>query len=577
MADPQVILTERFQSALAKAFGSEFANTDPMIRRSDRADYQANVAMGLGKALKRAPRQVAEEILKTLDLSDVCGVVEIAGPGFINLSLKPEFLTRALREVASDPRLGIPFAKNAETVVIDYSAPNVAKEMHVGHLRTTIIGDALARTLEFAGHRVIRQNHIGDWGTPFGMLIEHLLDLGESEGAKELSVGQLNSFYKDARRKFDSDEGFAGRARQRVVLLQSGDAETLRLWKLLVDESKRYFSLVYAQLGVGLNEEHVRGESFYNPLLNDVANELESRGIAEYSDDALCVFLEGFVGREDKPLPIIVRKRDGGYGYAATDLAAIRFRIKDLAATRLLYVVGAPQEQHFSMVFATAKKAGWLTAPTRAEHVGFGSVLGTDNKMLKSREGESIRLIDLLNEAVERAEKSILEKNPSLPEEERKRVAKQVGIGAVKYVDLSSDRVKDYVFDWDRMLAFEGNTGPYLQYAHARVRSIFRKADGPLIESDKIEIREPAEKALALELLTFGTAVEQVDTLLMPHKLCTYLYELANKFMVFYESCPVLKNSTDAERTSRLALCDLTARTLARGLSLLGIEAPDRM
>ena len=578
MPHPELQLQSRLKSALSRAFGAEYQDTDPLLRRSDRAHYQVNVAMSLGKLLRRPPRAVAEALLAELDLRDLCveGGIEVAGPGFINLTLRDEVLAAALSEMLAEPELGVPQAELRDVCVVDYASPNIAKEMHVGHLRSSIIGDTLCRVLEFRGHRVIRQNHIGDWGTPFGMLIEHLVDVQE-QGAASLDPSQLGDFYRAARVKFDQDPGFADRARQRVVSLQAGDAATLALWQEFVDSSKRYMAAVFERLGVQLADSDVRGESFFNDQLPKIAADLEARGIAVVDDGALCVFPKGFLGREGEPLPLIVRKKDGGFGYGATDLAALRFRQEDLGGTRLLYVVGSPQQQHLAMVFEVAKEAGWLKAPVRAEHVGFGSVLGDDRKMLKSRSGENIKLIELLDEAVERAHSAVLEKNPELPEAERRAVARQVGIGAVKYADLSSDRIKDYVFDWKRMVAFEGNTGPYLQYAHARIHSIFRKAaaDGGA-SAGLLEVRAAAERALALELLSFGRALREVEATLEPHKLCGYLYGLASSFSTFFEACPVLR-AEPTERASRLVLCELTARVLATGLNLLGIEAPERM
>ena len=578
MSHPELQLQSRLKSALSRAFGAEYQDTDPLLRRSDRAHYQVNVAMSLGKLLRRPPRAVAEALLAELDLRDLCveGGIEVAGPGFINLTLRDEVLAAALSEMLAEPELGVPQAELRDVCVVDYASPNIAKEMHVGHLRSSIIGDTLCRVLEFRGHRVIRQNHIGDWGTPFGMLIEHLVDVQE-QGAASLDPSQLGDFYRAARVKFDQDPGFADRARQRVVSLQAGDAATLALWQEFVDSSKRYMAAVFERLGVQLADSDVRGESFFNDQLPKIAADLEARGIAVVDDGALCVFPKGFLGREGEPLPLIVRKKDGGFGYGATDLAALRFRQEDLGGTRLLYVVGSPQQQHLAMVFEVAKEAGWLKAPVRAEHVGFGSVLGDDRKMLKSRSGENIKLIELLDEAVERAHIAVLEKNPELPEAERRAVARQVGIGAVKYADLSSDRIKDYVFDWKRMVAFEGNTGPYLQYAHARIHSIFRKAaaDGGA-SAGLLEVRAAAERALALELLSFGRALREVEATLEPHKLCGYLYGLASSFSTFFEACPVLR-AEPTERASRLVLCELTARVLATGLNLLGIEAPERM
>jgi arginyl-tRNA synthetase len=578
MPHPELRLRSRLKSALSRAFGAEYEDTDPLLRRSDRAHYQVNVAMSLGKALRRPPRDVAQALLAVLDLTDLCaeGGVEVAGPGFINLTLRDDVLSAALAEMLSSPGLGVAKAEVPDVCVVDYGSPNIAKEMHVGHLRSSIIGDTLCRVLSFRGHTVIRQNHIGDWGTPFGMLIEQLVDMQHAGNAAALEPSAITEFYKAARAKFDSDPSFADRARGRVVSLQAGDAPTLALWQQFVDSSKLYMAAVFERLGVELVDADVRGESFFNQKLPEIAAELEQRGIAVINEGALCVFPPGFVGREGEPLPLIVRKKDGGFGYGATDLAALRFRHEVLGGTRLLYVVGTPQQQHLAMVFAVAKMAGWLEPPVRAEHVAFGSVLGDDRKMLKSRSGENIKLIELLDEAVERALEAVRE-NPDLPEAERLQVARQVGIGAVKYADLSSDRIKDYVFDWKRMVAFEGNTGPYLQYAHARVRSIFRKAQAEgLGDVGRLAIAAPAERALALELLSFGRALSEVEITLEPHKLCGYLYGLASSFSTFFQECPVLK-AEPAERGSRLALCELTARTLATGLNLLGIEAPQRM
>jgi len=579
MIDPISALTPRFAKALEAAFGPDLAGTSAAIRRSDRADFQADVAMGLAKKLGKPPREVAQQIVAHLDVGDLCEKVEVAGPGFVNLTLRLDAIAAGVADAARDPRLGVAHAAVTETVVVDYSAPNVAKEMHVGHLRSTIIGDALARVLEFLGHRVIRQNHLGDWGTPFGMLIEHLIDLGD--GGEGRSIGDLSAFYKKAREKFDGDPAFAERSRHRVVLLQGGDAKTLGLWSRLVAESKVYFQAVYDRLGVTLTDADVYGESAYNPMLPSVVSDLEKAELVRVSEGAICAFPPGFSGKGGEPVPLIVRKQDGGYGYAATDLAAVRHRTTTLGATRLLYVVGAPQQQHLAMVFAVARLAGWLVPPTRAEHVSFGSILGTDKKMYKTRSGETVRLADLLDEAVERASAAVAAKNPDLDEATRSEVARMVGIAAVKYADLSNDRIKDYVFDWDRMLAFEGNTGPYLLYAHARIRSIFRRAQSEAAGSASATgaplLRQPEERALALELLSFGAAIHEVSDSLNPHRLCGALFRLATTFTGFYEHCQVLKAEDDECRRSRLLLCDLTARTLRQGLSLLGIEAPERM
>jgi arginyl-tRNA synthetase len=579
--EPSAAIAARLTRAVVEVFGAEHAHVDPMVRRSERADYQADLAMGLAKTLRQPPRKVAEAIVGAADLADLCERVEIAGPGFINLTLSTSAIEREVAALAADERIGVPLAERPERVVIDYSSPNVAKEMHVGHLRTTIIGDTLARLFEYLGNEVIRQNHIGDWGTPFGMLIEHLLDV-DPTAAGERGVGELNDFYRAARVKFDEDPEFAERARQRVVLLQAGDERTLTLWRVLVDVSKRHFETIYARLGIRLGEADIRGESAYNALLLDMANELLEKGVARIDDGALCAFVPGFTNREGAPLPLIVRKQDGGFGYAATDLAALRYRTQTLHGTRLLYVVGAPQQQHLAMVFAVGEQAGWLEAPARAEHVAFGSVLGADKKMYKTRAGDTVRLADLIDEAVERADAELKRREPDGDPKARHALAPQIGIGAVKFADLANDRIKDYVFDWDRMLAAEGRTGPYLQYAHARIHSIFRKAaEGgftvPPLPDTKIVLGEPAERALALELLGFAPAVHEAAETLRPHRLCGYLYDLATKFTAFFEACPVLKAPSEEIRDSRLALCALTAKTLERGLDLLGIAAPERM
>ena len=582
MPDPRLALRARFDQAIVAVLGPELAGTDPLLRRAQQdrfGDYQANVAMSLAKRLGSDPRQVANSIVEHLQLADVCEKVEVAGPGFVNLTLRPDYLAGEVATTAADERLGVRRAAPVETVVVDYSAPNVAKEMHVGHLRSTIIGDAIVRILELLGHRVIRQNHLGDWGTPFGMLIEHLVDLGEQEAAHELSVGDLDGFYRHAQAKFNADPRFAERARRRVVALQGGDDATLSLWRLLVEESTRYFSSVYERLDVTLTDADLCPESFYNPLLPEVAAELEAKGLAWVDAGALCAFPPGFVGRDGEPLPLIVRKSDGAYGYAATDLAAVRYRTGHLGATRLAYVVGATQAQHLDMVLATAAQAGWLEPPARAEHVAFGSVLGPDGKMFRTRRGETVKLVDLLDEAVERAAAVLADKTSDLDVPARAEVAKAVGIGAVKYADLANDRVKDYVFDWDRMLAMEGNTAPYLQYAHARIRSIFRRSEeaAPDPDATPVTISHPAERKLAIELLSFDDVVHTTAELLQPHRLCTYLFALASAFTTFYEHCPVIQAPSPELRRSRLMLCDLTARVLQAGLGLLGIKAPDRM
>ena len=576
MADPKSELSSRFRAALAAAFGDELASTDPLIRPSSFGDFQANVAMSLAKTLGRPPREVAAAIVERLDVDDLCERVEVSGPGFVNLTLRSGWIAEQAAALAADERLGVAPAAAPETVVVDYSSPNVAKEMHVGHLRSTVIGDALARVLGFLGHRVIRQNHIGDWGAPFGMLIEHLVDLGAAEPGAELSVGDLNLFYQQARQKFDADPDFAERARRRVVALQAGDPTTLALWHELVEESMRHFRAIYHRLGVLLTDDDIDAESCYNPELPDVVAELEAKGLTEVSQGALCVFPPGFTGRDGERLPLIVRTSVGAYTYVTTDLAALRKRVREFGATRLIYVVGSPQALHFSMVFATGRMAGWLNGH-RAEHAPFGSVLGSDGKIMRTRSGDPVKLVDLLDEADERAAK-IVQDRGELDPQTRSSVARAVAMGALKYFDLSFQRERDYVFDWDRMLAFDGNTGPYLQYAVTRIRSIFRKAgiDDQQASRGRIAPGEPAERALALKLLGLGEAVGAVEATLEPHRLCTYLFDLATAFTDFYEACPVLQ-ADEPTRSSRLALCALVARTLTLGLDLLGIQVPERM
>ena len=574
MANLEALLRQRLAPAFEAVAGEP---TDPVLRRSQHADFQADGALALARRLGGSPREIAARVLQHADLADLCSSVEIAGPGFLNLTVANGTLGSHLVGIAGDGRLGIPPAAEPETVTVDYSAPNVAKEMHVGHLRSTVIGDAVVRVLEWFGHHVLRFNHLGDWGTPFGLLIEHLLDIGEAEAAHELAIGDLNGFYQAARKKFDADPGFAERSRLRVVALQAGDETTRRLWHLLVAESQKYFMAVYDRMDVKLTEKDFYGESFYNDRLHPVVAELDRLGLLHTSEGAKCVFPDGFAGRDGRPLPIIVQKSDGGFGYGATDLATIRYRTQDLGATRLLYVVGLPQRQHLEMVFQSARDAGWLKPPARAEQIGFGSVLGADGKMLRTRAGASVKLVDLLDEAVSRARTVVAEKNPSLDDATRDAVARAVGIGAVKYADLSTDRTKDYVFDFDRMLSLDGNTAPYLQYAHARVRSIFRRSGAAAPQAgESVLIQEPAERMLAIELLAFDPVVHEVARTLDFHRLAAHLHGLASAFATFYEQCPVLR-AEEPVRTSRLVLCDLTARTLRLGLSLLGITAPDRM
>jgi arginyl-tRNA synthetase len=570
--DPLIPLRARVLAAARAHFDDDGAAADPALHRSAHADYQADIALGLARKLKKNPREVAAALQGSLPADDVIAKTEVSGPGFINITLRADYLAGVLARMAGDGRLGAASSATPETVVIDYSAPNVAKEMHVGHLRSTIIGDALARLLAFQGHKVIRQNHIGDWGTPFGMLIEQMLDVG---AAVSLDVKVLASLYKEARAKFDADPAFAERARKRVVLLQGGDAETLALWQKLIDVSVGYFSALYQRLGVSLAPGDVAGESRYNAALPGVVADLQAAGLARESEGAICVFLDEFKGREGEPVPLIIRKQDGGYSYATTDLAALRYRVGTLGAKRVVVVVGAPQSQHLAMVFATARLAGWVGPDVRVEHVAFGSVLGPDKKMFKSRAGDTVSLASLVDEGVQLASKVVAEKSGELSADQQREIAGAVGVGAIKYADLSSDRIKDYVFDWNRMLAFDGNTAPYLMYAHARIKSVLRKAN-ETVDVAAIQIEAAEERALALELIGFVSAVEKTADSLQPHRLCTQLYSIAGAFTGFYEKCPILR-SEGTVRTSRLALAALTARVLAQGLDLLGIGAPEQM
>ena len=565
------VICERLQ----RAFDAVAPGADPVLRPSERGDYQANGVMALAKSLGENPRALAERVLGALDIEDLASV-EVAGPGFLNVTLRREFLATQLNATRADERLGVG-RREGRVVVIDYSAPNVAKEMHVGHLRSTVIGDALARMVRFRGDTVIARNHVGDWGTPFGMLIEHLLDLGEDEAIASLSIGDLDSFYRAARAKFDAYDAFKERSRARVVALQSGDPETRRLWRVLVDESVAYFDEVYRALDVTLTPDDVVGESYYNDMLEGVVTDLAAAGLLVESDGALCVFPEGFLARDGEPLPLIVRKKDEGFGYAATDLAAVRNRVSTLGADEMYYVVGAPQAQHFAMVFAVARAAGWLPDTVRCEHVAFGNVLGPDRKMFKTRSGETVKLIGLLDEARERALANLNERGNTLDDEARDVLATQIARAAIKYADLSTDRQRDYVFELDRMIAFEGDTGPYLQYAHARVRSILRRA-GETAGASAVDfalVDAPA-RDLAISLLGFPDALAAAGATLQPHRLAGYLFDLAQRLTAFYEACPVLSSQGEVRR-ERLALCELVGDTLSLGLNLLGIDAPDQM
>lgn len=575
MSDPLATVTSLLAPVFTDLAGG--APADPTVRPSDHADLQINGALPLAKAVGADPRALAQRVLDSGALTGVAAEAEVAGPGFINVTLSSQFLSDQLLEIAVDERLGVP-RTDPLTVVVDYSSPNVAKEMHVGHLRSTVIGDALARMLGFLGHRVVRENHIGDWGRPFGMLIEHLADIGEDIAADGLSQGDLDGFYKEANAKFGGSEEFQERARRRVVMLQNGDPETTRLWVRLVDLSTDYFNAVYRKLGVLLTDDDLMGESRYQPGMADTVRRLDELGLLEDSDDAKVVFPPGFTNRDGEPLPLIIQASTTGFNYATSDLTCVLDRVERTGADLVLYVVGAPQRQHFEMVFAVSRMAGWIPESTRFVHVAFGNVLGEDRKMLRSRSGHAVKLVDLLDEAAQRAADAVADKNPDLDPDERAAVARIVGIGAVKYADLSTDRVKDYVFDWDRMLSFDGNTAPYVQYAHARICSMFRRADveRAAVRGLPITVDTSQERALALRLLAYPSAIDATLETYSPHKLCNYVYELATDFTSFYEHCPVLR-AEEPLRSSRLALSDLTARVIAHALGLLGIDAPERM
>jgi arginyl-tRNA synthetase len=559
MTDPQQVLAQRVRAALAAAFGPEHADDDPVIRPSQFADYQSNVALPLSKRLGRPPREVAAELVRHLDVTDVSLPPEVSGPGFINLTLRDDWIAGQATGLLGEQRLGAaePLVP-AELVVVDYSGPNVAKELHVGHLRATVVGDAIVRVLEHLGYELVRAAHLGDWGTQFGMLIEYALEIGDEATREQLSTGEISAFYQAARARFDADPEFAGRSRRRVVTLQGGDEESLQLWEMLVGDSLVYLRRLYDKLGITLTDADMDPESFYNDMLADVCAELESAGVARISDGALCAFPPGFTGRDGNPLPLILRKSDGGYGYATTDMAAIRYRIRDLGASRIIYVVGSEQIQHLAMVFATARQAGWLTDKVRAEHAVIGLVTGPGGQRLKTRTGEQVKLITLVDEAVERAEEVIADRYEDTAE--RHQIAEAVGIGALKYADLSVARDSSYALDFDRMLALTGNTGPYLQYATARIRSIFRRAG---LDPDSATA-------------PIGVTEEVADTA-EPHRLSVYLFDLASAFTTFYEKCPVLQAESGAVRDSRLALSALTLRVLLTGLGLLGVPVPDRM
>ncbi|MBB5122774.1 arginine--tRNA ligase [Streptomyces eurocidicus] len=574
-------LHQRLAEALSAAL-PEAGTADPLLRRSDRADFQANGMLALAKKLKGNPRELAAKVVEGLPAGDLIKDVEVSGPGFLNITITDEAIVRTLAARAADDRLGVPFAEAPGTTVIDYAQPNVAKEMHVGHLRNSVIGDAVVRILEFSGEKVVRRHHIGDWGTQFGMLIQFLIEHPheldhEGEVSGEEAMSSLNRLYKASRTLFDSDEEFKARARRRVVDLQAGDEETLALWQRFVDESKIYFYSVFDKLDVEIRDEDIVGESGYNDMLAETCRLLEESGVAVRSNGALCVFFDDVKGPDGNPSPLIVQKSDGGFGYAATDLSAIRDRVGNLKADTLLYVVDARQSLHFKMVFETARRAGWLTDDVKAVQLGFGTVLGKDGKPFKTREGETVRLVDLLDEAIDRATAVVREKAQDLTEEQIAERGAQVGIGAVKYADLSTSVSRDYKFDLDQMVSLNGDTSVYLQYAYARIQSILRKAGEARPAAHPELALAPAERALGMHLDQFGELLAEVTASYEPHKLAGYLYQLASLYTTFYAECPVLKAETPEQVENRLFLCDLTARTLRQGMTLLGIRTPEQL
>lgn len=541
-------------------------------------DYQANGVMAVAKILKTNPRALAQSVTENLlaQKPELIGTLEVAGPGFINIHLDTSQLVRRANAILAETSLLLPRAKPGQTIVVDYSSPNLAKEMHVGHLRGTIIGDCLARVLESMGHKVVRQNHVGDWGTQFGMLITHMQDVGGDEQEKAAKLADLEAFYRAAKTRFDSDPQFAERARNNVVRLQGGDPEMLSVWEHFIAVSLGHCEAVYRKLNVTLSREHLRAESFYNNELSNIVKVLQDKGLLSISEGAQCVFLPQFVGKDGEPAPVIVQKSDGGYLYATTDLAAVEYRAKTLRADRALYVVDARQSLHFQQVFAVAQAAGLAGNEIALEHIAYGTMMGSDGKPFKTRSGDIVKLIELLDEAVRRAYVLVEEKNPALGEAQKKLIAESVGIAAVKYADLSKNRTSDYVFDWNTMLSFEGNTAPYLLYAFARINSIIRKQDSSTSHLSLSNAEAPEERALLVKALQFAESVEAVATDCFPNQLCQYLYELSGTFMRFYEACPILK-AEPAVRNNRLALATLTANTLQKGLELLGIQTLDQM
>lgn len=579
-------LKAQFEQALVAAFGAEYAGVDPILVPASNpkfGDYQSNVALSLAKQLGQPPRAIAEQIVKQLDVKDFCEPPTVAGPGFINLVLKTSYLEAQLQAIQADPRLGVPLTKHPQRIIVDYPSPNIAKEMHVGHLRPAVIGDCISRILEFFGHEVLRISHVGDWGTPFGMLIAYLQSAYPEAltTTENLQLGDLSTFYRQAKKRFDEDKNFQEAARLAVVKLQAGEEATLLAWKIVCALSSRAYQVIYDLMGIASFIE--RGESFYNPLLPGVVQELADKGLLVEDKGAKCVFLEGFTNREGEPLPLIVQKSDGGYNYATTDLAAIRYRVEVDKAQRVIYPVGTEQTNHFIQIFQVGRRAGWIRDDAEFIHAPFGFVLGEDSKKLKTRSGEAVRLQDLLDEAIARArtdlEARLLAENRQETSDFIAHVARVIGISAVKYADLSQNRTTNYIFNYDRMLALQGNTAPYMLYAYVRIQGISRKGEidfEQLGTNIKFLLQAEAELTLAKHLLQLNEIIAQVEQDLLPNRLCQYLFELSQKFNQFYDQHSVLK-AEEPIRTSRLLLCDLTARTLKLGLSLLGIPVLERM
>ncbi|EFC5412225.1 arginine--tRNA ligase [Escherichia coli] len=574
----QALLSEKVRQAMIAAGAP--ADCEPQVRQSAKVqfgDYQANGMMAVAKKLGMAPRQLAEQVLTHLDLNGIASKVEIAGPGFINIFLDPAFLAEHVQQALASDRLGVATPEK-QTIVVDYSAPNVAKEMHVGHLRSTIIGDAAVRTLEFLGHKVIRANHVGDWGTQFGMLIAWL-EKQQQENAGEMELADLEGFYRDAKKHYDEDEEFAERARNYVVKLQSGDEYFREMWRKLVDITMTQNQITYDRLNVTLTRDDVMGESLYNPMLPGIVADLKAKGLAVESEGATVVFLDEFKNKEGEPMGVIIQKKDGGYLYTTTDIACAKYRYETLHADRVLYYIDSRQHQHLMQAWTIVRKAGYVPESVPLEHHMFGMMLGKDGKPFKTRAGGTVKLADLLDEALERARRLVAEKNPDMSADELEKLANAVGIGAVKYADLSKNRTTDYIFDWDNMLAFEGNTAPYMQYAYTRVLSVFRKAEinEEQLAAAPVIIREDREAQLAARLLQFEETLTVVAREGTPHVMCAYLYDLAGLFSGFYEHCPILSAENEEVRNSRLKLAQLTAKTLKLGLDTLGIETVERM